>query len=76
MTLLAPLAKHALAHDVDERMLRSCFVGRRAPVTNEIVRSANLFLNGFRAEAQERQGKASDGLPHTHRPNARRKKKS
>ena len=70
------ILKHASVHDVDQGMLRSCFVGRRALVTNEIVRNAKLFLDDLRTEAQKGQSKATAGSPRKHRSNARRKKKS
>ena len=39
------MVRHALVHDVDRGMVRSCFVERRALGANEIVRSAKLFLD-------------------------------
>ena len=66
--LLAPLVKHALVHDVDQGML-----GRRALETNEIVRSAKLFLDGIRTEVQEGQSKAPLVCRLKHRSNERRK---
>jgi hypothetical protein len=68
--------KHAPLHDVDQGMLRSCFVGRRALVTNEIVRSAKLFLDDLRTEVRKGQSKATAGSPRKHRSNARRKRKA